>query len=398
MFTQKHLERYADVLLWGLKTARSNRFKQGDVISIQYHLPARPVVEILFARLLEMNMHPILRLELFPSLEYQFYHLSNAEQLTFVPPGTKELFRRLNGSIVVHAPESMTHLKDIDPKKIGETLLAQKPLRDILVKKEEAGGFGWTLGIFPTPEMARHADLSLEAYEKQVIKACYLNRRDPEMHWVNLFKRAIEIKKRLNRLSVNYYHIESARVDLKITPGKKRKWVGLSGHNIPSFEIFTSPDWRGTTGTYFADQFSFRSGNRIKGARLEFKKGIAVKVDAEEGTSFLKKQLAMDEGAARIGEFSLTDRRFSKIDRFMANTLFDENFGGKYGNCHVALGSSYSDAYNGPPGELNKSLKKRLGFNDSALHWDLVNTEKKRVTAYLKGGGHICIYENGIFI
>lgn len=398
MFTQKHLERYADVLLWGLKTARPDRFKKGDIVHIRYHLPARPVVEILFTRLLEMKLNPIPRLELFPSMEQRFYQISDTHQLTFVPPGTKELFRRLNGSIVVHAPESMTHLKDVDPKKIGKTLLAGKHLRDILIKREETGAFGWTLGIFPTAEMARHANLSMDAYEKQIIKACFLNKRSPLEHWQSLFNNAVVIKKRLDSLSVNYYHIESANVDLKITPGKKRKWVGLSGHNIPSFEIFTSPDWRGTSGIYFADQFSYRSGNRVKGARMEFKNGIVVKVDAQEGASFLKKQLAMDEGAGRIGEFSLTDKRFSKIDQFMANTLFDENFGGKYGNCHIALGSSYSDAYSGPSGELTQSLKKRLGFNDSALHWDLVNTEKKRVTAHLTNGKKVLIYENGLFL
>ena len=81
----------------------------------------------------------------------------------------------------------------------------------------------------------------------------------------------------------------------------------------------------------------------------------------------------------------------------MANTLYDENFGGKYGNCHVALGASYSDAYSGDKADLTKKLKVRLGFNDSALHWDLVNTEKKMVTAHLKVGKTRVIYENGIF-
>ena len=105
----------------------------------------------------------------------------------------------------------------------------------------------------------------------------------------------------------------------------------------------------------------------------------------------------MDKGANKVGEFSLTDKRFSKINTFMANTLFDENYGGKYGNCHVALGSSYADTYTGNPRELTKAKKQRLGFNDSALHWDFVNTEKKRVVAHLKSGKNITIYENGQF-
>ncbi len=101
------------------------------------------------------------------------------------------------------------------------------------------------------------------------------------------------------------------------------------------------------------------------------------------GGKFLKTQLAMDRGANKLGEFSLTDIRFSRIDRFMANTLYDENFGGTHGNCHVAVGASYSDTYAGDPKELTPETKKSLGFNDSALHWDLVNTEPKRVSARL---------------
>ncbi|MBW2336563.1 MAG: aminopeptidase, partial [Deltaproteobacteria bacterium] len=46
---------------------------------------------------------------------------------------------------------------------------------------------------------------------------------------------------------------------------------------------------------------------------------------------------------------------------------------------------------------LTPTRKRHLGFNESALHWDLVNTEKKRVTAHLKSGKSVIIYENGRF-
>jgi aminopeptidase len=82
----------------------------------------------------------------------------------------------------------------------------------------------------------------------------------------------------------------------------------------------------------------------------------------------------------------------------MANTLYDENYGGEYGNCHIAVGASYSDTYDGDLSELTPERKKALGFNDSALHWDLVNTEPKRVTAHLSSGGKTVIYENGEFL
>jgi aminopeptidase len=161
----------------------------------------------------------------------------------------------------------------------------------------------------------------------------------------------------LNSMSVKYYHIESANVDLKITPGEQRQWIGISGHNIPSFELFVSPDWRGTSGVYFADQPSYRNGNLVKGVQLTFKKGVAVADIRIRQLISSKKQLKMDRGASRLGEFSLTDRRFSKINRFMANTLFDENFGGRWGNCHVALGASYMPI---PTAEMcNRSPKQK---------------------------------------
>jgi aminopeptidase len=130
---------------------------------------------------------------------------------------------------------------------------------------------------------------------------------------------------------------------------------------------------------------------------MTFDKGAVTKIEANTGEDFTVKQLSMDRGARRIGEFSLTDRRFSRIDRFMADTLYDENHGGRYGNCHLALGSSYSVTYNGDPSELTKEAKRKMGFNDSALHWDLVNTEDKAVTALLATGEKLLIYADGTF-
>jgi aminopeptidase len=46
---------------------------------------------------------------------------------------------------------------------------------------------------------------------------------------------------------------------------------------------------------------------------------------------------------------------------------------------------------------MNSKLKQKLGFNDSALHWDLVNTEAKTVTAHLRTGERVTVYENGQF-
>lgn len=397
MLTNKQWQRYADVMMWALQTARKHRFKKNDLVLLRYDLPARPLAEILQAALLQKGIHPVVRAMPTPAMETDFYRLANSRQLTFIPPGEEMLLGQLNGSIFLYAPESITHLSHIDPKRIGRAALARKPLRDILDQRDAQGQFGWTLCMVPTAELARRADLSLEDYTAQVVKACFLNRTRPLAHWQEIHRNAVTLKRWLNRLNVQAYRIESENTDLVVTPGAQRQWIGLSGHNIPSFELFTSPDWRGTEGVYYANQPSYRSGNYVAGVSLEFKKGRLTRARAEQGESFLKQQLAMDAGASRVGEFSLTDRRFSKITRFMANTLYDENFGGRHGNCHIALGSSYSDTFRGKPADLSRNRKKTLGFNTSALHWDLVNTERKRVSARLKKGSNVTIYENGQF-
>jgi len=397
VFTDRQLDRYADVLLWALKTARAGKIRKNDIVALRYHRPAIPLAEILYNRLIRTGLNPVQRQLETPGMEKSFYSLANDRQLKFIPPGEAALYQELNGSILLYAPESVTHLSDVDPGNIARTAIARKALRNILDRREEQGLFSWTLCLFPTEALASHSDMSLHDYTQQVVKACFLNRRSPVDAWQQVYTRIQEIKKRLNRLQIEFLHVESEHIDLKVRPGDRRRWLGLSGHNIPSFEVFISPDWRDTQGVYYADQPSFRSGNRIEKVRLEFQKGTLVDVHAEMGESFLRQQLTMDPGAGRVGEFSLTDRRFSRIDAFMANTLYDENFGGRYGNCHLAMGSSYSESFAGKPRELDDSLKKALGFNDSALHWDLVNMEKKRVSAIAPSGKRRVIYENGEF-
>ena len=397
MLTTDQMNKYASVLLWGLKTARTERFKKGDIVLLRYDLLAVALAEVLYARLLESGFHVVLRSTMTARMERSFFEKATAKQLVFQNPGEKPLYEHIHGSIYLHAPESLTHLSGTDPRKLGKVAVSRKVFRDILDRREEKGEFGWTLCLWPTPALAKQAKLTLRQYKNQIIKACYLDQADPVKAWRATFRQAQAAKKWLNGMDVAYFHITSKHTDLKIVPGKQRKWIGISGHNIPSFELFLSPDWRGTEGTYFADQPSFRSGRYVEGVKLEFKKGRAVGIEARAGRDFVVEQLAMDEGACRVGEFSLTDKRFSKINRFMANTLYDENFGGRQGNCHIAVGAAYSDTYDGDPQTLTPNRKKQLGFNDSALHWDLVNTEKKCVVARLTSGASVKIYENGMF-
>ena len=397
MLSTQQLEKYAEVLLWGMRTARKPGFQAQDIVLLRYDFPARPLAEILFAKLISQGLHPVHRLSGSPVMERSLFSAGNNEQITFIPPGEEELMHHLNGCISLLAPESLTHLQDVDPERIGSSVLSRKKLRDILDQRENQGLFGWTLGLLATPELAKNAGIEEQAYWDQILRACYLDHPDPVAKWQEIFEQASQIKAALNSLDIDSLHIQSTGCDLVVTPGQMRQWVGVSGHNIPSFELFTSPDWRGTEGVYFMNQPTYRSGNLVTNLRLEFKQGRVCSATAEQGEDFVRKQLQLDQNADKIGEFSLTDKRFSRIDTFMAHTLFDENFGGDYGNCHIALGASYAETYAPGADQLTESRKSSLGFNDSALHWDLVNIEPKRVTARLSSGRRKTLYEDGMF-
>lgn len=397
--TKTQIEKYADVMIWALQTARrSGSFKAYEVILLRYDPLAMPLAQSIYQKLLQAKFNVLARQDNPESFARTFYTTVDDKQLTFLPPGEKAFQQGINGLISLRAPADLTSLKNTDPARLGRAAVARKPLREILDTREQQGLFSWTLCNYPTPELAKRAGLSVKEYAAQIARACYLNEKDPVKKWQEVTAQMEEIAKWLSALPVETFHIQSAHMDFEILLGEKRRFISGGGGNIPSFEIFTSPDWRGTRGIYFADLSSYRSGNYVKGIKLEFKNGRAVKATAEQGQNFVRKMLAMDEGACQIGEFSLTDRRFSKITKFMADILYDENFGGKYGNCHVAVGSSYADTYTGDVAKLSPALKKKLGFNSSALHWDLINTEDKRVQARLKNGKVVTVYEKGQFL
>ncbi len=264
MLTADQLAKYAEVLFWGLKTARKERFKKNDIILIQYDPGAVKLAEILYAGILDRGMHPVQRQGLTCGMEHDFYKRSQERQLVFITPGDKELIKNINGRFFLRAPESLTHLKDIDPLKIGQVLVSRKPLRNIMDRREEKGAYSWTLCSFPTAELAGQAKTTLKNYTDQIVRACYLDRDNPVREWEDIHKNVGLVKKWLNSLKGDFFQIESPQVDLKITPGQRRLWKGISGHNIPSFEVFFSPDWRGTEGVYYANLPSFRRGNYCK--------------------------------------------------------------------------------------------------------------------------------------
>jgi aminopeptidase len=331
------------------------------------------------------------------NLSRDFFELADDAQLDrFNSRYMRGLIDEMDHQITVLAEADPHALDAVDPAKIMRQGAAMRPLLDWRGEKENAGRFSWTLGLYGTPEMAAEAGMSLQEYWEQIVHACFLDSEDPIARWREVGERVSRTREWLDSLAIERLHVEGEDVDLRVSVGERRRWLGGRGRNIPSFELFTSPDWRGTEGWIYCNQPLYRYGNLVKGIRLHFVDGRVSEASAEENEAVLTEMIAT-EGADRIGEFSLTDRRLSRITRFMAHTLYDENVGGRYGNTHIALGRSYQDAYEGDPSEVPPERWSELGFNDSTVHTDVVSTADRVVTATLRGGEQRVIYRDGEF-
>lgn len=332
------------------------------------------------------------------NVDRDFFNNAQEEQLSFFPSKhLKGLIDEIDHSIFILSETDLHSLKGIEPRKLMMRGKTMKPYMDWRNEKENKGKFTWTIGLYGTPAMAKEAGMTLEEYWEQIIRACYLDKKDPIATWKSLYKKLEAYRMKFNNLKAEKFHVKGPDVDLWIKYGEKRRWMGGSGRNIPSFELFTSPDWRGTEGWIRFNQPLYRYGNLIDGIKLEFKNGKVVKSSATKNEKVLKEMIAT-EGADAIGEFSLTDKRFSRITKFMAETLFDENMGGEHGNTHIALGNSYHDCYEGDPSKVSKAQWKKLGYNDSSVHTDIISTAPRIVTAYLKDGTKKVVYRDGRYV
>jgi aminopeptidase len=290
------------------------------------------------------------------------------------------------------------YLEGIPAARISRMNSARAPYMQMREQKEQAGKLSWSLCLYGTPSMAAEAGLSTEAYWEQIIEACYLREEDPVARWRQVQAEIEEIKDRLDALRIETLHLTGEEVDLTIRIGAHRKWLSGGGKNIPSFEIFTSPDWRGTQGSIRFNQPLYYSGKRISGVSLTFENGVVVAASATENEDALKEMIAQ-EHADKVGEFSLTDKRHSRITRFMATTLYDENMGGAFGNTHIALGNAYKDTFPGDPSAVTEEQWADMGYNSCPrVHTDIISTSNRTVTARLQDGTERVIYRDGQFL
>ncbi|HYC34400.1 MAG TPA: aminopeptidase [Candidatus Paceibacterota bacterium] len=403
--SQKILENYAKVLVnFALGSGRG--VQKGETVYLTVNEYAKPLYVELYKAIIKRGGNVIQNYIPDDKETYDkqnsnvsrlFYQLASEEQLKFFPSKyLKGLIDEIDHSIYIISDTNKHLLKGIDPKKIMARGQAFKPYMDWRNHKENAGKFTWTLALYGTPAMAKEARMSLKEYWSEIIKACFLDKKDPIKEWKRVFKMVEKTQDKLNSMPIEKLHVKGPDADLWVHLGEKKKWMGGSGRNIPSFEIFTSPDWRGTNGWIRFSEPLYRYGNLITGVELWFKDGKVVKSKAKQNEKVLKEMIAT-KNADKIGEYSLTDKRFSRITKFMAETLFDENVGGKYGNTHLALGNAYHDCFTGDPSQMNEEDWEELGFNSSSVHTDIVSTTPRTVTAYMKDGTSKVIYKDGLF-
>ena len=162
--------------------------------------------------------------------------------------------------------------------------------------------------------------------------------------------------------------------------------------NIPTEECFISPKKGEAEGiVYSTKPLSYR-GQLIENFSVRFENGKAVEVKAEKGEDVLKTMIAMDEGAAYLGECALVPQHspIAESGILFYNTLFDENAA-----CHLALGMGFADTIRD---FQNKTLDecRALGVNDSMIHEDfMIGCDTMNIDGICEDGKVVPIFRGG---
>ncbi|WP_249010232.1 aminopeptidase [Conexibacter sp. DBS9H8] len=395
------LAAYANVLVhFGLGDGAG--IAAGDVVGVEVSEDAKPLLLEVAKAVWRAGGHLIPTL--FPAddadwnLQRAFFELASDAQLDFFPDAWwRSYFASLDHYLMVGANRDPHSLAGVDPERIYRHERAQGPKLSHRFDRVRAGKLTWCLAGYPTAAVAAEAQMTLAEYWEEVIAACFLDDPDPVARLRESNATIAATVDWLNALAIDRLHVQAPGTDLWLVLGAERRWLGGGSVNIPSFEIYTSPDWRGTEGTIAFSEPLYWNGTVIEGIVLTFCDGSVTAATATRGEAELLALVGVDAGAGRVGEFSLTDGRISRLTRFMADTLYDENRGGPTGNTHIAVGRSYTETYTGPVEHLDGPTREVLGYNDSAIHVDIISTSDRTVTATLADGSERVIYAGGAF-
>ncbi len=346
--------------------------KPGEKVAITGDSLAEPLIKAVYREVIKAGAFPYPHINL-NGMDEIFYKYANTEQLKHIPPPYEIITNTYDVRIACYAQQNTKALSSVEPEKVAVFNRARTHLLNTMMKRSAAGEFKWTLTMYPNNACAQDAEMSLDEYEDFVYGACMPDIEDPVGYWKRFSRWQDKIVKWLD--GKKQVHVTAPGTDLKLSI-EGRKFINCDGHyNVPDGEVFTGPVEDSLEGYVYFSYPAIYDGREVTGVKLWFEKGKVVKATAEKNEEFLLKQLDIDEGARRIGEFAIGTNE--GIKRFTREILFDEKIGGSF---HMALGAGYPETGS---------------VNESGIHWDMV--------CDLRSGGQIRVdnelmYENGKFV
>ncbi len=363
--TSQQLQRYAHLLVNYCVELRA-----GERLYIASTTLAAPLIAAVQVETFKVGGH----LEYSLSVEGQaaaMREYASPEQAAYVSTLYKEAIQHFDAYINIRAPFDLRG-EPMSEQLRGARRESHKPYHDIYFSRTADRSLKRSVCVFPCPALAEEAGMSLTEYTDFVLQATKTTKEDPRAAWLAVRKRQQGVVDHLNGCTKFRYLNE--RSDITFTTSG-RVWINSDGQtNMPSGEVYTSPEEESVNGTIHFDYPAIRNGNTVRGVTLNVENGYIESWRAEEGQEVLDETFAID-GTRRFGEAAIGTNY--TIERFSKNILFDEKIGG---TVHMAIGQSYAQCG---------------GQNQSSVHWDMI--------AGMKNGGRIYadgreIYRNGRFI
>ena len=306
-------------------------------------------------------------------------------------------------------PDFLANVDDERNARIGKaTEQAMMPFRRAL----QADRFPWIVVANPTEGWARQvlgaapgeAPDARESLWQAMRPILRLDQPDPAAAWCEHTERLKRRAAVLDELHVEWLHFEGPGTDLWVGIPERAIWVGGPGKtpdgleflpNLPTEEVFTTPDYRRTTGRVAVTRPVTVMNKVVRGAWFEFSDGKVVDFGAETNAEVIARYLEMDTGAAYAGEIALVDSGspIFQSGRVFYNILFDENAA-----CHIALGGAYPGCIEGGEKLTDEELPS-IGANVSFVHTDfMIGSEEIQVTARTYDGREFAVMRDGRFV